>query len=225
MKKAAFDLIIFDCDGVLVDSETLSVRAYDAVYAKAGLPLPEGALAKCFGLKQAVILDKFAKMQGRRLSQDEENEIWPQTKKLFENELKPTPNVEAFLTTLHGKIAVASSSEPKRLSFSLGKTGLKRFFGEHIYSTALVKNGKPAPDIFLYVAQKLKSEPQKTVVIEDSPYGIMGAKAAGMTAIGYLGGAHIALMPGHGAVLQKAGADFVADNWADIAAFLHTPLS
>lgn len=228
MTKTFPELIIFDCDGVLIDSEPLSIRAYDKVYSDAGLPLPEGALSRCFGLKQEVILDKFAKMQGRRLPAEAEAQIWPETKKLFEAELQPTKNIEAFLTALtttvtvmrNCKIAVASSSAPERLAFSLHKTGLERFFGEHIYSTSLVKAGKPAPDIFFYVAEKLGVAPQNSVVIEDSPYGIQGAKAAGMMAIGYLGGGHIAAMPGHHDVLQKAGADFTASHWADISTFL-----
>lgn len=209
-------LMIFDCDGVLVDSEPLAAKAYERVYEKHGMPgVHDGIIAQCIGMKQADIIAKIKTLTGHQFPLAAEGDIWAETKLLFSEELKPTPGIVPFLGALNGARCVASSSSVERINHSLAVTGLARFFGEAIFSSSMVKNGKPAPDIFLHAAEKMGAEPAECIVIEDSPFGIQGAVAAGMIAIGYTGGGHT--YPEHGARLTAAGADFVCGDWQEVS--------
>lgn len=209
-------LMIFDCDGVLVDSEPLAAKAYERVYEKHGMPgVHDGIIAQCIGMKQADIIAKIKTLTGHQFPLAAEGDIWAETKLLFSEELKPTPGIVPFLGALNGARCVASSSSVERINHSLAVTGLARFFGEAIFSSSMVKNGKPAPDIFLHAAEKMGAEPADCIVIEDSPFGIQGAVAAGMIAIGYTGGGHT--YPEHGARLTAAGADFVCGDWQEVS--------
>jgi HAD superfamily hydrolase (TIGR01509 family) len=208
--------IIFDCDGVLVDSEPLAARAYERVYEKHGMRgVDAGIIAQCIGMKQSDIIVRIKELTGHQFPLAANGDIWAETKILFSQELKPTPGITAFLHTLAGDRCVASSSSVERINHSLGVTGLARFFGDAIYSSSMVKYGKPAPDIFLFAADKMGTNPADCIVIEDSPFGIQGAVAAGMTAIGYIGGGHT--YADHGARLTAAGADFVCADWHEIS--------
>jgi len=208
--------MIFDCDGVLVDSEPLAAKAYERVYEKHGMPgVHDGIIAQCIGMKQADIIAKIKTLTGHQFPLAAEGDIWAETKLLFSEELKPTPGIVPFLGALNGARCVASSSSVERINHSLAVTGLARFFGEAIFSSSMVKNGKPAPDIFLHAAEKMGAEPAECIVIEDSPFGIQGAVAAGMIAIGYTGGGHT--YPEHGARLTAAGADFVCGDWQEVS--------
>ncbi|TPL90059.1 HAD family phosphatase [Mesorhizobium sp. B2-3-13] len=209
-------LIIFDCDGVLVDSEPLAAKAYERVYDKHGMPgVHGGIIAQCVGMKQADIIVRIKELTGHQFPATADGDIWAETKALFSQELKPTPGITAFLETLEGGSCVASSSSVERIDHSLTITGLARFFGDAIYSSSMVKNGKPAPDIFLFVAAKMGANPADCIVIEDSPFGIQGAVAAGMTAIGYTGGGHT--YAEHAARLTAAGADFICADWNEVS--------
>ena len=208
--------IIFDCDGVLVDSEPLAARAYERVYDKHGMPgVNTSIIAQCIGMKQADIIAKIRELTGHQFPAASDGDIWAETKILFSQELKPTPGITAFMQTLAGDRCVASSSSVERINHSLAVTGLARYFGDAIYSSSMVRNGKPAPDIFLFAADKMGATPADCIVIEDSPFGIQGAVAAGMTAIGYTGGGHT--YAGHAARLTAAGADFVCADWHDVS--------
>ncbi|MEI9420237.1 HAD family phosphatase [Mesorhizobium sp. Cs1299R1N1] len=209
-------LIIFDCDGVLVDSEPLAAKAYERVYDKHGMPgVHGGIIAQCVGMKQADIIVRIKELTGHQFPATADGDIWAETKALFSQELKPTPGITAFLETLEGGSCVASSSSVERINHSLAITGLARFFGDAIYSSSMVKNGKPAPDIFLFAAAKMGANPADCIVIEDSPFGIQGAVAAGMTAIGYIGGGHT--YAEHAARLTAAGADFICADWHEVS--------
>ncbi|TPN49266.1 MULTISPECIES: HAD family phosphatase [unclassified Mesorhizobium] len=208
--------IIFDCDGVLVDSEPLAARAYERVYEKHGMPgVHGGIIAQCVGMKQSDIIIRIKELTGHQFPASAASDIWAETKILFSEELKPTPGIAAFLETLEGDRCVASSSSVERINHSLAVTGLAGFFGDAIYSSSMVKNGKPAPDIFLFAAARMGANPADCIVIEDSPFGIQGAVAAGMTAIGYTGGGHT--YAEHGARLMAAGADFVCADWQEVS--------
>ncbi|MER9643010.1 HAD family phosphatase [Mesorhizobium sp. M0239] len=208
--------IIFDCDGVLVDSEPLAARAYERVYEKHGMPgVNTSIIAQCIGMKQSDIIARIKELTGHQFPAAADGDIWAETKVLFSQELKPTPGITAFLETLAGDRCVASSSSVERINHSLAVTGLVRFFGDAIYSSSMVKNGKPAPDIFLFAADKIGANPVDCIVIEDSPFGIQGAVAAGMTAIGYTGGGHT--YAEHAARLTAAGADFVCADWKEVS--------
>lgn len=211
----SFDLIIFDCDGVLVDSEPLSCRAFEKVYANHGILLPEGLVASGIGMKQADIIRMIEDATGHSLPEGADNDFWPETKILFGKHLQPAQGIADFLNMLTAKRCVASSSQPERIAFSLKKTGIDHHFGDAVYSSSMVKHGKPAPDLFLFAADKMGVDPARCVVIEDSPFGVEGAVAAGMTAFGYTGGGHI--YPGHAERLFSKGAEKVFANWDDIA--------
>ncbi|MBR7654073.1 HAD family phosphatase [Brucella oryzae] len=212
---SSFDLVIFDCDGVLVDSEPLSCRAFEQVYANHGMELPQGTVAKGIGMKQADIMKMIEDMTGHRLPEEATSQFWPETKILFAEALEPTAGIADFLRVLPQKRCVASSSQPERIAFSLEKTGISHYFGDAVYSSSMVKRGKPAPDLFLFAANKMGVDPARCVVIEDSPFGVEGAIAAGMTAFGYTGGGHT--YAGHAEKLTSKGAHRVFSHWNDIA--------
>lgn len=208
-------LVIFDCDGVLVDSEPLAARAYDSVLNAAGIVIQPGLMRDSIGLKQDDIFAKMESATGRKIPPEVRAMLWPETRRLFEAELQPTAELVPFLEALKARRCVASSSHLERIQLSLRLTSLEGYFGGHVFSTQMVKRGKPAPDIFLYAAEHMGAEPADCVVIEDSAPGIQGARAAGMTAIGFLGGQHAG--PGHGKALREAGATHLAQSWAEVA--------
>ena len=209
------ELIVFDCDGVLVDSEPLSEWGYRNVFESRGIHITPQEFSTFVGKKQKDILDGIEAMKGYRLPEAEEGVLWQEIKRLLTEHLKPTNGIIEFLNALKTPKCVASSSSMERIQLSLQLTGIEPFFGPHVFSSSMVKNGKPAPDLFLYAAEKRAALPQNCVVIEDSPYGIAGARAAGMVAIGYVGGQHI--REGHAERLIAAGAHAVHNNWTDIA--------
>jgi HAD superfamily hydrolase (TIGR01509 family) len=208
-------LIIFDCDGVLVDSEPLAARAYERVYEKYGMSgVGSDIIAQCIGMKQADIIVRIRELTGHQFPEHADGDIWAETKLLFTEELTPTKGIHPFLDALAIDRCVASSSSVERINHSLGVTGLARFFGSSIFSSSMVKRGKPAPDIFLYAAEKMGAQVSDCVVIEDSPFGVEGAVAAGMTAIGYTGGGHT--YPEHGARLSACGASAICADWNEV---------
>ena len=208
----ACDLIIFDCDGVLVDSEVLSIGAMCQVLNDAGVPATEAMIASCFGMKQADILLRVSEATETDIPEGVPERLWPATRAWFEQSLKPMPGVADFIGRLDGtQRCVASSSQPERIRVSLGLTGLDGLFGENIFSSSQVARGKPAPDLFLFAATKMGVAPERCLVIEDSIYGVQGARAAGMTAYGFGGGSHI--QPGHSEILLQGGAAHVETTW------------
>ncbi|MFC5586617.1 HAD family hydrolase [Nitratireductor kimnyeongensis] len=207
-------LIIFDCDGVLVDSEPLAAIAYERVYNKHGLALGRETVTQCIGMKQADIIVRIEELTGLAFPPHAADDIWPETRALLETELEPTRGILPFLRNLETARCVASSSSMERIALSLEVTGLAEFFADNVFSTSMVRNGKPAPDIFLFAAEKLGSEPASSVVIEDSPFGVQGAVAAGMTAIGFTGGSHT--FDGHAEKLRSAGAHAICSCWSEV---------
>ena len=208
-------MIVFDCDGVLVDSEVLAVRAMTSVLVDAGVSVTYPMIARYFGMKQADILLKLAEETGADIGVDVAKRIWPAIRDLFERELTPMPGIIEFLERRRDvKRCVASSSSPERIRNSLRLTGLLRFFGDDIFSSTQVARGKPAPDLFLFAAAKMDVDPHSCVVVEDSQYGIRGAIAAGMTPVGFVGGSHIEAH--HADALVEAGAAHVENSWAAV---------
>jgi HAD superfamily hydrolase (TIGR01509 family) len=209
------DLVIFDCDGVLVDSEVLSVRAMTAVLREAGVPATAPMIGRCFGMKQADILAYVARETETDVPDGVAEAIWPATRALFERDLVPMPGVVRFLSRLGDHPhCVASSSSLERIRFSLARTGLDAFFGDAVFSSQQVARGKPAPDLFLFAAAQMSVAPAGAVVIEDSVYGVQGARAAGMRAVGFLGGSHI--QPNHDQALARSGAEAAERDYAAV---------
>ena len=211
-----FDLIIFDCDGVLVDSEILARRAVQSVFRQAGIEITAAMVNEVVGMKFADLLRGLEARTGQRLGEDYHPRFWKETQALFTTHLLPVPGIVEFLEASTTPRCVASSSDHERIRHSLAVCDLARFFGPGaVFSSHDVAQGKPAPDLVLHAARQMGADPARCLVIEDSRFGILGAKAAGMTAYGFLGGAHLAADTGE--ALREAGADFVARSWAEIA--------
>lgn len=213
--------LIFDCDGVLVDSEPHAAAELQAMFAAAGAPIGLPRIYEEFlGRSAQIVADALT-----REGQDAGPAMAGFTQNLaarFRTELRPVPGMADAIAGLDGPRAVASSSAPERLALSLAVTGIAPLFGNHVYSAAQVARGKPAPDLFLMAADRIGVAPADCIVIEDSPAGIHAAQAAGMRVIGFLGGGH-AEPAGLASRLAALGPDALiahADELADSLARL-----
>jgi HAD superfamily hydrolase (TIGR01509 family) len=189
------DLVIFDCDGVLADSEIIAhqvgvdelARFGGAMTVEESVKLLSGALDE---ETNRILAEKCGKELTNELLQNIEDKIIAN----FQKNLKPTANIDAvmkYITDKQVKKCVASNSMTDRLRSTLAITGLDRCFdSEHVYSASMVKRGKPEPDLFLYAADQMQVKPQNCLIIEDSVVGITAAKAAKIPVIGFLGGTH-----------------------------------
>jgi len=186
-----FDLVIFDCDGVLVDSEPLANQALSEGLADLGLSMSVAETRRAFlGLSWRDCVAKIETLTGRRVPEDFTDRMTARDKELFEAHLQPVPGVRAVVEALQERgmpFCVASSGAVEKIRMTLGLTRLLPFFEGKIFSAKMVANGKPAPDVFLLAAQTMGAAPQRCLVIEDSPNGVRGAVAAGMTVLGYAG--------------------------------------
>lgn len=184
-------LVIFDCDGVLVDSEPLSLEVMLAVLAEAGCTLDSATGYQEFLGKSLGSVDEWLKRErGVEMTPAMLAAMRQRLLARFERELQPTPGVAEAIAALDLPVCVASSSQPDRIRLSLRVTGLLPLFEPHIFSATMVKNGKPAPDLFLHAAREMGVAPEDCVVIEDSPAGLTAARAAGMRSVAYVGGSH-----------------------------------
>jgi HAD superfamily hydrolase (TIGR01509 family) len=182
------ELVIFDCDGVLVDSEPLSIGVDAEVLAELGLPLSEQEIVDRFvGRSPSVMREAIEAHLGRPLPDDWAERSRSRYRDAFERELRPIDGIEEALDGISAATCVASSSEPDELAFKLRLTGLYERFAGRIFSAAEVRHGKPAPDLFLHAARQIGVSPGACAVVEDSQYGVQAARAAGMEAFGYSG--------------------------------------
>jgi HAD superfamily hydrolase (TIGR01509 family) len=208
------DLIIFDCDGVLVDSEVLSCRCLSEVLAGYGIDLDlDQAFELFLGRSLTAVLDHYRAL-GRSIPEQFSSELRAGVRAAFLSALYPIEGVNSVLEGLQIPHCVASSSDVDRVSFSLSLTGLAPHFDSRLYTSQMVERGKPAPDLFLYAADKMRADPRRTLVIEDSVSGVTAGKAAGMTVWGFVGGSHYQSRDGQ-AMLSQAGADRVFGRMAD----------
>jgi HAD superfamily hydrolase (TIGR01509 family) len=183
-----WDLVIFDCDGVLVDSERISIRIDVRVLAELGWPLTEAEVIDRFvGRSERYMIDEIEAALAGRLPAGWEEPFQHSYREALEAELAPVDGVVAALDAI-APTCVASSSSHERLRFTLGLTGLLDRFEGRIFSAEDVRNGKPAPDLFLHAASTLGADPARCAVVEDSRYGVEAARAAGMHAFAYAGG-------------------------------------
>jgi len=211
-----FELIIFDCDGVLVDSEPIINRAHAHVLTACGYPISEQNLVERFcGMSDREMIEIIEREWGHALFTSYAEHVGLMIEAEFRQSLAPIAGVAEALDSLTLPICVASSSSLEQIRQKLKITGLLGRFGEHLFSATMVARGKPAPDLFLYAARNLTTAPDRCLVIEDSPAGIDAALAAGMTAIGFAGGSHCG--PEHGARLQKHGAALVIHDMLELA--------
>lgn len=215
------DLVIFDCDGVLVDSEIIAARIEADLLTRAGFAITPEELAETYaGLTfrdimlrieqeaevplQASLLDEAERLVDQRLAR----------------EVRAVEGAREAVASVRAKRCVCSNSGAARVQATLTRTGLLPFFPDAVFSVTDLPEGrpKPAPDIFLHAAKTMAADPAATFVIEDSVHGIAGARAAGMRVIGFTGGAHS--HPGHADLLMEAGAETAIRRWADFPAVL-----
>ena len=183
------ELVIFDCDGVLVDSERLAVRVDVRVLAALGWALSEREVIDRFlGRSHEFFIAEIEAHLGRRLADDWEDPFHPLYRDAFAAELKPVDGVVEALDRITMATCVASSGTHDKMRYTLGLTGLYERFAGRIFSASEVAKGKPAPDLFLHAAERMGVEPAACAVVEDSWYGVEAARAAGMVALGFAGG-------------------------------------
>lgn len=185
-------MIIFDCNGVLVDGETITTTVAAEEFSRAGFPMTPLTIARFFtGRRAADMIAEVEAATGRKLPADFADTLAAATLQRIRAELRATPHAAYALTWLRGPKCVASSTTPERIRLSLETTGLMRFFETNLFSATEVTRGKPAPDLFLHAANRMGIEARDCIVVEDSPVGVAAAAAAGMTAIGFVGGSHV----------------------------------
>ncbi|TIR25634.1 MAG: HAD family phosphatase [Mesorhizobium sp.] len=215
------DLVIFDCDGVLVDSEIIAARVEAELLTSAGFEISAEEISETYaGLTfkdimlrleekshipfQASLIDRAEELVDRKLR----------------NDVRIIDGAREAVAAVTAPRAVCSNSRTERVEFMLEKVRLLPFFAGRIFSGLDIpsKKTKPAPDVFLYAAEKLGANPRNTFVIEDSVHGIAGARAAGMRVIGFTGAGHS--YPGHADALTEAGAETVIRRWAELSGTL-----
>lgn len=185
----AFELIIFDCDGVLVDSERLSIRIDALFLERIGWPMSEEEIVQRWvGRSDADMQAEIEAHIGRPIPPDIDEEFSRIYREMFDRELAPVDGIREALDVITIPRCVASSGKHDTIRRNLGLTGLSGYFGERIFSATDVEHGKPAPDLFLLAARTLGAEPSRCAVVEDSVYGVEAALAAGMLPFAYAGG-------------------------------------
>jgi len=181
-----FDLVIFDNDGVLVDSEPHANRVLAALLSECGLATTyEESLRDYVGSSIPRVREIAESRLGRPLPEDFERRYYESLFERFRDGLEAIPGVRDALDRVSLPSCVASSGSRERIELSLRLTGLLDHFGDRLFSADDVAHGKPAPDLFLLAADRLGADPGRCVVIEDSPLGIEAANAAGMASLGY----------------------------------------
>ncbi|OWJ69201.1 HAD family hydrolase [Inquilinus limosus] len=211
-----FDLLICDCDGVLIDSEVIACEIDTEMFTAAGFPLTVADVRRRFvGMSQAGMRAVLEREAGRSLPADFDARLSARLAAAFEQELAALPDVRRTVLALGMPRCVASSSSLDRLRQTLTLTGLHDLFAPHIFSASQVERGKPAPDLFLFAASRFGAPPGRCLVVEDSVAGVTAARAAGMTVIGFTGGGHCDV--GTPDRLREAGVHHIARSWQDIA--------
>jgi HAD superfamily hydrolase (TIGR01509 family) len=188
-----FDLVIFDCDGVLVDSETISASTLATSLTRIGFPVDLDYVNEHYlGRSFEVVKADHLRRTGRPLPEAFADAWYRDLFAAFRRNLKPIDGAADVLRRLAIPKCVASSSSPARLTLSLEVTGLTTLCGTRVFDASMVRRGKPAPDLFLHCAERMGAVPGRSLVVEDSVTGIVAAAAAGMTPWGFVGGSHYA---------------------------------
>jgi HAD superfamily hydrolase (TIGR01509 family) len=219
MRNAPFSAVIFDCDGVLVDSEVLAIRGERAALEALGLHYtPEEYVRRFVGLHDAAFFDQLRDDHRARLGVDapayfEEQVLSGRRREMHALTIIAGADAAVAVAKARvGRVAVASSARAVFLESKLRRMGLYDLAAPHVYSADLVAAGKPAPDIFLYAAEKIGADPMRCLVLEDSVNGVRAGLSAGMTVWGFTGGGHC--YAGYGERLLAAGAQRIIGGHA-----------
>jgi HAD superfamily hydrolase (TIGR01509 family) len=190
---ARISLIIFDCDGVLIDSEIISatvlVEQLQLRGVAADLPF---VFKNCLGRSFPAVAENVTRFSGRALPADFEARYGAALLQCFERDLRPTPGITAILDSLAVPYCVATGSAAERATRSIAIAGLADRVGDRLFTASMVEHGKPAPDLFLLAARRMKVPPTECLVVEDSDLGVQAARAAGMQVWRFNGGGHFA---------------------------------
>ncbi|WKD30552.1 HAD family hydrolase [Streptomyces xanthophaeus] len=183
------ELVIFDCDGVLVDTERIAVRIQMALGAELGWPLThEEAVDRFIGRSKESICEQIAQRLGQETAALWWEQLLRRHRDAVDRGLEAVDGLPGALAEITLPVCVASSGSHDKMRHTLGVTGLYERFAGRIFSAADVARGKPAPDLFLHAARRMGVDPAACVVVEDSRPGVQAARAAGMRAFGYAGG-------------------------------------
>nr|WP_245427422.1 HAD family hydrolase [Roseiarcus fermentans] len=215
MREARWpEVVIFDCDGVLVDSELIALGVTRRMLGEAGLSLSDEETRERFlGMRQDGALERIQGERGVPLPKGFSAALAREILATFERELKGVDGVRQAVGGLDARVCVASSSAPLRLRFALRVTDYESLFAPNIFSSTEVQRGKPWPDLFLFAARAMRAAPHDCLVIEDSVAGVTAARAAGMTVFGFAGASHFS-KPAQAEELTAAGAALI---FADMA--------
>jgi HAD superfamily hydrolase (TIGR01509 family) len=216
MKSHRFELVIFDCDGVLVDSELITNRIFAKMLSELGITLSLDDMFERFvGRSTSYCLQVVAGLLGHEVPAGFVDEYHARSAAALKSELKAIPGIEAVLAAVGAPYCVASSGTHEKMQITLGTTGLLPKFQGRMFSVTEVANSKPFPDVFLHAANQSGVAPSACAVIEDTPTGVHAGIAAGMTVFGYC-----ALTPRHR--LIEAGAHYTFDRMGDLLGLMST---
>jgi HAD superfamily hydrolase (TIGR01509 family) len=211
-----YDLVIFDCDGVVVDSELLSCSCLADTFREHDVALDVGQVLELFVGRSITAVEAYWRTE---LLRDLPIDFFPVYRRrvmtAFTQKLQAMPLAGDVLARLPRPYCLASSSEIERIRLTLSVTRLDSYFKGRIFSSAMVARGKPAPDLFLHAAREMRFAPERALVIEDSIAGVHAGKAASMTVWGFIGGSHC---QGRDAAarLTAAGADRIFDSLGEL---------
>lgn len=212
-----FKAILFDCDGVLIDTEPMGCQALAQAVSAAGVPMTREEATRLFSGNAADASMKV--MAGLGL---EAKTVFTQSDRIlyeaFERDIPLVPGIEAIIEGFDVAMAVCSNSSIRRLGLSIGKLPLGRAFGRHVYSAQHVARGKPAPDLVLFACEKLGVAPEDAIFIDDNIHGVAAARAAGCLAVGFVGPSDHRV--GHEQTLRNAGADHVVTGMGEFHTLL-----
>jgi HAD superfamily hydrolase (TIGR01509 family) len=213
------DLLIFDCDGVLVDTEPIAARVLAEAASELGLALsPEDCIARFTGISLGAVMRALETDLGRPLPASFAEDIAARDRAAFRRDLRAVAGVREAILRLPWRRCVASSGTHEKMRFTLGLAGLLAMFEPHLFSATEVAHGKPAPDLFRHAAARMGTTPATCLVIEDAEPGIAAARAAGMRVFGFVGGTH--RRAGEADRLFAAGAERVFGAMAELPALL-----
>lgn len=215
------DLIIFDCDGVLVDSEIIAARVEADLLTEAGYEISAEEIAETYAgltFKDIMVaVEEKARIPFQISMLDRAEDL---IDKRLKKEVRAIEGIHQAIVAVTAPRCICSNSRSERIEFMLEKTHLLPLFAGRIFSALETPTGKtkPAPDVFLHAAETLGANPANTFIIEDSVHGVTGGRAAGMRVIGFTGASHS--YPGHADALTEAGAETVIRRWADLKSVL-----
>ncbi|WP_103174635.1 HAD family phosphatase [Paracoccus sp. SY] len=212
-----YKAILFDCDGVLIDSEPLGCEALARAVSASGLPMTRDEATRIFSgnaAQASIAWMRNAGLDAAAVFGESDRILF----EMFDRDIPPVQGIEAVLSGFDLPMAVCSNSAVQRLDRSIARTPLAARFGSHIYSAEHVAAPKPAPDLALFACERLGVAPEQAIFIDDNPHGVLCAAAAGCLAVGFIGPSEH--RQGHAQVLHDAGADHVVHGMAEFRELL-----